>query len=565
MGGLMMSRNRKFRVHLPRSIMVDDIFFPQEILSQHVNYSIPSSIKGSTCEVATKENECLGSVAERIRELFFTRTELISRALSGSYVITREEALDDLREQYDATKDPKLEVLLHFPWNSLPVRFRKVINRCRSKVPIFTQAEVVLQNETGIYFYYFNFISCDIRYPSFTRYSYVLAIEPSYKSGFLQAYFAVTCPSTGDPSVLIFTENIVKGISHWIHSQKIASVNVPLSCVPSSYYSILEEIRQHPVVLDLSNCWSDYERTNKAKHIYENIGIVAYLATYWLSNAIKEIHFVDIGCGNGVISYLLNSIYGNKMSGVGYDAKSRNIWEYYKSKARDVLKVQTISANFPSLEQSFPVETNYIIGIHTDEMTPWIPLMAMKRKCNFFLLPCCPFDFFGPFAKRNHHNGYNEWEYINHIVSLAKILGFDVKVDFLKITSEKKTAIIGTIPASGKLLCDYNLLWEDVINEIMEPSFKANNYKGCQPPGSVIKVINCTKLPVEVRNSINQSIVNILQSASDPKLNRGNVTLRNTVYETFRLPKTSNYPCFFEQFLPEKCRHRDVCGYNHDF
>uniref|UniRef100_A0A914Y515 Uncharacterized protein n=1 Tax=Panagrolaimus superbus TaxID=310955 RepID=A0A914Y515_9BILA len=210
MGGLQMSQNRKFRLYCPRTITFDDKFFPQEILSQHVNYSIPSTMVGSTCEVATKENESLASAAERIRELFFTRTELISRALSGSYIITREEALDDLREQYDATKDPKLEVLLHFPWNSLPVRFRKVINRSRAKVPFFTQAEVRLENDSGIYFYYFNFISCDISYPSFTRYSYVVAIESTEKGGYLQAYFAITCPSTDDPSVLIFTDNIVK-------------------------------------------------------------------------------------------------------------------------------------------------------------------------------------------------------------------------------------------------------------------------------------------------------------------------------------------------------------------
>uniref|UniRef100_A0A914Z0S6 tRNA (uracil-O(2)-)-methyltransferase n=1 Tax=Panagrolaimus superbus TaxID=310955 RepID=A0A914Z0S6_9BILA len=467
-----------------------------------------------------------------------------------------------------------------------------------------SKTEVRLENDSGIYFYYFNFISCDISYPSFTRYSYVVAIESTEKGGYLQAYFAITCPSTDDPSVLIFTDNIVKGISHWIHSQKKANVNVPLCCVPSSYYSVLEDVRKHSVVQGLSNCWSNFERTNKAKHLYEDVGIVAYLATYWLSNAIKDVHFVDIGCGNGVVSYLLNSIYGNHVKGVGYDVKSRKIWEYYKSEGHDVLKVQTITPNFPSLEQPFPLETNYIIGIHTDEMTPWIPLIAMKRKCNFFLLPCCPFDFFGRFVKRNQHSGDNEWEYFNYIVSLAQTLGFDVKTDLLKIPSEKKTAIIGTIPASGELLCDYNPEWENVIKKLMEPSFKANNYRGFQPRLSEIEVKNCTKLPIEVRNSINQSIVNILQSAANLEdgvslknivsqlsneqtnylksqngglqtfiknnragynLNRGNVILRNTVYETFRLPKTSDYPCFFEQFLPEKCRHRDVCGYSHDF
>jgi tRNASer (uridine44-2'-O)-methyltransferase len=227
---------------------------------------------------------------------------------------------------------------------------------------------------------------------------------------------------------------------------------------------------------------------------------------------------VDIGCGNGVISYLLNSIYSNHVKGIGYDVKARKIWEYYKSKGNDILKCQAISPNFPSLVQPFPDETNYIIGIHTDEMTPWIPLIAMKRKCNFFLLPCCPFDFFGRYVKRNQHNGDNKWEYFNHIVSLAQTLGFDVKIDVLKIPSEKKTAIIGTIPSSGKLLCDYDSDWEEVVKKIMEPSFKANNYRGFQPRVSEIAVKNCTQLPVEVRNSINQSIIDILQNSADPEV-----------------------------------------------
>ena len=37
---------------------------------------------------------------------------------------------------------------------------------------------------------------------------------------------------------------------------------------------------------------------------------------------------------------------------------------------------------------------DWILGNHTDELTPWIPVIAARSKANFWLLPCCFFDFF---------------------------------------------------------------------------------------------------------------------------------------------------------------------------
>ena len=235
-----------------------------------------------------------------------------------------------------------------------------------------------------------------------------------FRGGFVKVYFALTCPSNDDQSVFTFTDNIVKGVANWVASGKKPSVNVPLSCVRNNYYVILEEIRKHPIVQELSDVsfvHIDFEvililngfrnGQNMKRLINLNIYLKMsesllillcvfsficefrifnhfYFQTYWLSTGQKDIRFVDIGCGNGVISYLLNSLYGDSVKGIGYDVKSRKIWDFYKSKGVDVLKVQPILPNFPSLEQPFPEETNYIIGIHTDEMTPWIPLLSMK-------------------------------------------------------------------------------------------------------------------------------------------------------------------------------------------
>ena len=186
-----------------RHLETSDGFDPQSLLIKAgINFFIvPEKLDGSICEVPTKDNEPRIVAAERvsfgfpvngfyanfycytfifpfqIQELFYTRTELISRALSGSHVISKEEALEDLRQKYEATQDSKLEQLLHFPWDALPVRFRRIVNRSRARIPTVTQAEIRLETQTGVYLYYFNFIPCDICYTSLIRYSYVIALE----------------------------------------------------------------------------------------------------------------------------------------------------------------------------------------------------------------------------------------------------------------------------------------------------------------------------------------------------------------------------------------------------
>jgi tRNASer (uridine44-2'-O)-methyltransferase len=51
-------------------------------------------------------------------------------------------------------------------------------------------------------------------------------------------------------------------------------------------------------------------------------------------------------------------------------------------------------------------EAEWVIGNHSDELTPWIPVIAFNSgpQTNFFILPCCPFDFRGKFGR----NGSSE-------------------------------------------------------------------------------------------------------------------------------------------------------------
>ena len=226
---------------------------------------------------------------------------------------------------------------------------------------------------------------------------------------------------------------------------------------------------------------------------------------------MKHVNFVDIGCGNGVNSYLLNSIFGDNIKGVGYDLQRRRIWSYYEEQGqRDMLHLQPITPNWPQLEQPFPPETNFLVGIHTDELTPWIPLFAMMRHCNFFILPCCPYDFYGRFRRSGNEQFDSAWPYLDHIVNIAKNLGFNVKVDNLKIPSQKKTCVIGTVPEDGKLLIDKNKYWEIVMDQMLTPSLKANGCRGFTVRPKEDQSRNVTNLPRDTRDIINEGIVKVL-------------------------------------------------------
>ena len=138
---------------------------------------------------------------------------------------------------------------------------------------------------------------------------------------------------------------------------------------------------------EILSLW-DTESTNGEKFIHEDLGIATYLLLIWKSKPPKS--FVDLGCGNGLLVYLLTKegIEG----GVGLDLRKRKIWNYFREKGAD-LRVETIEAKADDKFKNY----DWLIGNHSDELTPWLPVMAKLSNSNFFLLPCCAFDFFAKY------------------------------------------------------------------------------------------------------------------------------------------------------------------------
>lgn len=77
------------------------------------------------------------------------------------------------------------------------------------------------------------------------------------------------------------------------------------------------------------------ECTDPQKFIHEDVAIAAYLILVWhkereelkLGEDYKQ-SFIDIGCGNGLLVYLLAS---EGYPGKGIDIRARKIWSCYPS------------------------------------------------------------------------------------------------------------------------------------------------------------------------------------------------------------------------------------------
>ena len=181
------------------------------------------------------------------------------------------------------------------------------------------------------------------------------------------------------------------------------------------------------------------EKTKPSKHVFEDLGIAAFLIELW-----KEMYdsntdgktdgkprfpgFVDIGCGNGVlVDILLREGY----EGWGFDARRRKTWstfdENIQKQVKELILIPQplfelqqateqpnlanggiIPKEFSSVndENSHPVNKpawhngilplgTFIISNHADELTAWTPLLASISSSPFLAIPCCSHNLSG--------------------------------------------------------------------------------------------------------------------------------------------------------------------------
>ena len=187
----------------------------------------------------------------------------------------------------------------------------------------------------------------------------------------------------------------------------------------------------------LSDSWQ--EVTDPTKHVFEDLGIAAFLIELWndmydlarldkLENPENSLSaqgknddnleaqnrpgqpqkqpfpgFVDLACGNGVLVHILRS---EGYPGWGFDARHRKSWDAFPANTRDSLKEVVFEPDIYAAQhqQGLARDTHngifktrtFIISNHADELTVWTPVLAAWSGGNPFLcIPCCSHDFSG--------------------------------------------------------------------------------------------------------------------------------------------------------------------------
>uniref|UniRef100_A0A182SF20 tRNA (uracil-O(2)-)-methyltransferase n=1 Tax=Anopheles maculatus TaxID=74869 RepID=A0A182SF20_9DIPT len=207
------------------------------------------------------------------------------------------------------------------------------------------------------------------------------------------------------------------------------------------YNCLFNELKQK-YGLSMVSIWP--ECTDPQKFVFEDIAIAAYLLMLWkkertATGIVQLQSFVDIGCGNGLLVYILAS-EGHR--GYGIDLRKRKLWDLFPSELKIDLRVETI---VPSDASLFPT-IDWIIGNHSDELSPWIPVIAARSsyRCRFFLLPCCAYEFDGSKYQRQNCSLSQYGDFLNYATEIARVCGFHVEMDRLRIPSTKRTCLVGS-------------------------------------------------------------------------------------------------------------------------
>ncbi|XP_003699355.1 putative tRNA (uracil-O(2)-)-methyltransferase [Megachile rotundata] len=305
-------------------------------------------------------------------------------------------------------------------------------------------------------------------------------------------------------------------ILKWMKNEsKNVSTLSSLSFISAEKYAKLYCQLKEKYGMNLIKNWP--ENTDPLKFVYEDIAIAAYLLLVWEKERTEKgtndlQSFLDLGCGNGLLVHIL---FSEGHRGLGIDLRRRKIWDFYPPETP--LQVSTV------IPSSATVYTGYdwIIGNHSDELTPWIPVIAARSDCRFFLLPCCPYELNGTKYQRCCASKSQYSEYIEYVKNLSNECGFKTYLDKLRIPSTKRICLIG-----WERIHEERSMTEDRIQRLLsekttlirEEKEKTISEWTCdfKPRDTVERVRNCTQLDKML-------IKNIVDTVANQLLNEGRV------------------------------------------
>ncbi|XP_073430659.1 probable tRNA (uracil-O(2)-)-methyltransferase [Dendrobates tinctorius] len=239
------------------------------------------------------------------------------------------------------------------------------------------------------------------------------------------------------PKISWMKNELLSRLAKWSTEDKKSDFKSTLSLIAvdkysKQYQSLKEKYR------DMVKVWP--EVTDPEKFVYEDVAIATYLLVLWEEERLQKgltdkQSFVDLGCGNGLLVHILSN---EGYPGRGIDVRRRKIWDMYGPQT--VLEESAIT---PSDNYLFP-DTDWIIGNHSDELTPWLPVIAARSSysCSFFVLPCCFFNFYGKYNRKSSKKPQYR-EYLDYVTEVGVQCGFIVEEDCLRIPSTKRVCLIG--------------------------------------------------------------------------------------------------------------------------
>ncbi|XP_034661941.1 probable tRNA (uracil-O(2)-)-methyltransferase [Drosophila subobscura] len=209
------------------------------------------------------------------------------------------------------------------------------------------------------------------------------------------------------------------------------------------YNDLYKELKQKHSQRLLQYWQTAEESTDPLKFIYEDLAIAAYLIVLWGQTQTEPKAFADLGCGNGLLVHILHA---EGYKGYGYDIRKRKLWSLYPEDTSRNLIEQAVEPN--SFRLDFP-EIDWLIGNHSDELSPWLPVLAGRLSTNFFLLPCCPFELSGAKFQRRNTSISAYQDFFHYVLKVAEQCGFETLQDRLKIPSTKRLALLGLKRTTG--------------------------------------------------------------------------------------------------------------------
>ncbi|KAH6628659.1 hypothetical protein F5144DRAFT_320082 [Chaetomium tenue] len=246
----------------------------------------------------------------------------------------------------------------------------------------------------------------------------------------------------------------IEGYQKRVHHDQV----LPQARVQDTYTRLKQKYAR-----GLMKSWA--ESTDPEKHVFEDLCIAAFLLELWADMYGQGPFpgFVDIGCGNGLLVYILNQ---EGFVGWGFDARSRKSWATYNTKLHaaageeDTLR-ELVLLPPPVSRDGLPDDFDenrihdgrfpkgtFIISNHADELTPWTPIIAAISECPFIAIPCCSHNLAGeryrapaPKDKTKADSAYSslvEW-----VAGIAADCGWEVEQEMLRIPSTRNAALIG--------------------------------------------------------------------------------------------------------------------------